>query len=191
MRERETLQQLIDEDTASSTLRKNATAPHAITALQTILHWLGFNQQLRWEEFGADGDYGAATTAAVAEFARRNSSTANGGRVTTVLAKRILARYDALEELKQLADDVAKQRVEKNYRVGSGDKIRIASLQTLLNELGYGAQLKWVKWGADGDYGKATRKAVTAFSADEGLAGDGTLLTLLLAQPDCWTRTRR
>lgn len=182
MRQRQTLAKLIAEDTVTSMLRRGSTARHAITALQTLLHWLGFDRQLQWQRFGADGGYGKATVAAVAEFARRNGSTANGERVTMPLAKRILARYDSLEELKQLADDVSRGSTESRYRLGGGDRIRIASLQTLLNDLGYGEHLKWVRFGADGGYGAATRRAVAAFAAAEGLAGDGSKLTLPQAQ---------
>ncbi len=182
MRERETLEKLIDEGTVAETLRKDSSARHAIAALQTVMHWLGFDRQLRWAEFGADGGYGPATVAAVAEFARRNGSTAKGERVTSVLASKIVARYDSLEELKQLAEDVADDRVEGRYRVGSGDRIRVAALQTLLNGLGFGAELNWAKWGADGGYGRSTRAAVAAFAVDEGLGGDGTTLTLPLGQ---------
>ncbi len=182
MRERQTIQKLIDEGTVTTTLRKGSSARHATAALQTLLHWLGFDQQLQWDRWGADGGYGGSTVAAVAEFARRNNSTANGERVTEPLARAILARYDSLEELKQVADDVAKERVERSYRSGSGDRIRIASLQTLLNDLGYGAELNWAKWGADGGYGRSTRRAVAAFAAKEGLAGDGSVLTQELGQ---------
>ena len=182
MRERENIQTLIDEGTVAVRLRKNSSARHAVAALQTLLHWLGFDQQLQWDRLGADGIYGEATVAAVAEFARRNNSTAKGERVTSVLAVRILARYDSLEELKQLAEDVAKKRVAREYRVGGGDRIRIASMQTLLNDLGYGEQLNWAKWGADGGYGRSSRAAVAAFATDEGLDGNGSVLTLPLAQ---------
>ncbi len=191
MRERQTVQNLVDDGSVAKTLRRDSSARHAIAALQTLLHWLGFDEQLEWLSWGADGAYGGATVAAVAEFARRNGSTAKGERVTAVLAAKILARYDSLEELKQLAEDVAKsgtvsapsaRRVEKHYRTGGSDRIRIASLQTLLNDLGYGEELKWAKFGADGGYGGATRAAVRAFAAKEGLDGDGTSLTLAQAQ---------
>ena len=111
MTERETLKNLIKDGTVARTLCKGSSARHAITALQTLLHWLGFDRQLKWEKFGADGDFGKATTAAVAEFAKRNGSRANGQRVTSVLAQKILVRYDSLEELKQLAADVEKNRI--------------------------------------------------------------------------------
>ncbi len=182
MRERETVQKLIDAGTVDNILRKKSSARHAVAALQTLLHWLGFDQQLQWQKFGADGGYGGATVAAVAELARRNGSRAKGERVTAPLAATILARYDSLEELKQLAGDVAKGKVERQYRSGGGDRIRIASLQTLLNDLGFGEDLKWTKYGADGGYGRATRAAVRAFAAGEGFGGDGAVLTLPVAQ---------
>lgn len=178
MTEQITLKNLIDDGTVESTLRQGSSARHAITALQTLLHWLGFDRELRWKKFGADGDYGKATTAAMAAFARRNGSTANGRQVSRTLAEKILARYDLLEPLKLLAEDIQKNRVEKQYRKGGADRIRIATLQTLLHELGYGAELKWDRFGADGDYGQSTTTAVAAFAMREGLAGDGTTLTL-------------
>ena len=182
MKERDTLKNLIDDGTVATTLVQDSSARHAIAALQTILHWLGFDRELDWETSGADGDYGKATAAAVAEFARRNGSTANGARVTGALAQKILARYDALEELKQLAEDVEKNRIEKNYRKGGTDRVRIATLQTLLNELGFGEQLNWNKFGADGDYGRSTSAAVAAFEKREGIDGDGGVLTMPLAE---------
>jgi peptidoglycan hydrolase-like protein with peptidoglycan-binding domain len=182
MRERQTIRKLIDEGNVTTTLCRGSSARHAIQALQTLLHWLGFDQQLQWDRFGADGGYGRSMVAAVGEFARRNGSTANGERVTVPLVKAILARYDSLEELKQLSDDVSDGKTETRYRPGSGDRIRIASLQTLLNDLGYGEQLNWARYGADGGYGNSTRRAIAAFAANEGLAGDGWALTLPLAQ---------
>jgi peptidoglycan hydrolase-like protein with peptidoglycan-binding domain len=182
MRERQTIRELIDEGAVASTLRRGTSARHATSALQTLLHWLGFDRQLEWDRFGADGGYGDATVAAVAEFAQRNGSTAKGERVTDVLARKILARYDSLEELKQLSDDVAAERIGRFYETGGGDRVRIASLQTLLNDLGYGAELDWARFGADGGYGRSTRRAVAAFAAREGLTGDGAQLTLPLAQ---------
>ena len=181
MAERDTLQKLIDVGTVATTLGKGSSARHAIAALQTLLHWLGFDRQLKWEKYGADGDYGSATTAAVAEFARRNGSAASGEGVTKSLAGSILERYDSLEELKQVAADVEKEAIEKVYRTGGTDRIRIAALQTLLCDLGYGRQLNWDRFGADGDYGRSTTAAVAAFGRREGMATDGTVLPLALA----------
>lgn len=181
MTERDTLQKLIDEGSVARTLRKGSSARHAIGALQTLLHWLGFDRALKWEKYGADGDYGGATTAAVADFAKRNGNTANGERVSKALLDKILARYDSLEELKQLAEDVKKKRIERYYKRGGTDRVRIAALQTLLNDLGFGKELNWKKYGADGDYGRSTTAAVAAFGKQEGVGGNGTVLTVPLA----------
>jgi len=182
MTERETLKQLMDDGTIARALSRDSSARHAITALQTLLHWLGFDRQLKWEKYGADGGYGKATVAAVAEFAARNGSTANGERVTSALAEKILARYDALEELKQLAGDVDRNWIERYYKKGGTDRVRIATLQTLLRELGFEKELNWARFGADGDYGRSTTAAVAAFGKREGLDGDGGMLTMPLAE---------
>jgi peptidoglycan hydrolase-like protein with peptidoglycan-binding domain len=178
MRETQKLNELIADGAVTTSLHKGSSAGHAIEALQTLLHWLGFDKQLKWEQFGADGDYGSTTIAAVADFARRNGSSANGERVTAAIAGKILARYESLEELKQLAEDVGKERIERFYKVGSGEQIRVAALQTLLHDLGYDEELNWKKYGADGSYGRSSTAAVAAFAADEGLGGDGSALTL-------------
>jgi len=182
MTERDTLKKLIDDGWVDTSLRKTSSARHGITALQTLLHWLGFDRQLKWEKFGADGDYGRSTAAAVAEFAKRNGSMANGARVTSALAQKILTRYDSLEELKQLAEDVDKKRIERHYRSGGTDRVRIAALQTLLHQLGFDRELKWNRFGADGDYGRSTTLAVSAFGKREEVGGDGRLLTILMAE---------
>jgi peptidoglycan hydrolase-like protein with peptidoglycan-binding domain len=182
MTEQGTLQRLIDNGVVATTLRQGSSARHAITSLQTLLHWLGFDRELRWKKFGADGDYGRATVAAVASFAARNGSAANGTRVSSALAAKILARYDSLEELKQLAGDVDKKTVERHYKRVGADRVRIAALQTLLHELGFDAELNWNRFGADGDYGRSTSAAVAAFARQEGVGGTGRMLTLTLAE---------
>jgi len=182
MTERDTLKKLIEDGRVATTLRKKSSARHAISALQTLLHWLGFDRELKWEKYGADGDYGRATVAAVASFARRNGSTASGERATEVLAAKILARYDSLEALKQLADDVDRKRIERHYRRGGSDRVRIAALQTMLHELGFDEELKWNRYGADGDYGRSTTAAVAAWGKREGIGGNGRILTLPLAE---------
>ncbi len=182
MQEPDTLQQLIDDGRVTTALRKGCSARHAITALQTLLHWLGFDHELKWTKYGADGDYGKATVSAVAAFAKRNGSTANGERVTAPIAMKILARYNSLEELKQLAEDVDRKRTERYYKSGGSDRIRIAALQTLLHELGFDNELNWNKYGADGDYGGSTSAAVAACGRREGFSDNGRVLTMPLAE---------
>ena len=182
MTERDILKKLIDNGTVDASLRKASSSRHAIAALQTLLHWLGFDRQLNWETFGADGDYGKSTAAAVAEFARRNGSSANGDRVTSVLAAKILIRYDTLEDLKQLAEDINRNRIERLYQRNGADRVRIASLQTLLQQMGFATELNWKRFGADGSYGSSTTAAVAALAKREGVGGDGRVLSMPLAE---------
>jgi peptidoglycan hydrolase-like protein with peptidoglycan-binding domain len=58
----------------------------------------------------------------------------------------------------------------------------VVALQTLLNELGFGTELSWVKYGADGKYGGGTTKALKSFARQEGIRNDGRTLTIELAQ---------
>ncbi len=58
MKERDTLNKLIDDGAVARNLYKDSSAQHAIAALQTLLHWLGFDRELKWKKYGADGDYG-------------------------------------------------------------------------------------------------------------------------------------
>ena len=107
-------------------LAQGAPARHAIETLQTLLQWLGFDRELKWAKFGADGANVGATTASFVAFGRCNGRTVSVERVSSALAQKILARYDTLDELRQLAEDVDKKRIESHYRKGGADRIRIA-----------------------------------------------------------------
>ena len=65
-----TLKTLIDSQKISQTLKKGSSHKKAVQELQRALFELGFGKEIRWAEFGADGDYGGATTAAVKAFAK-------------------------------------------------------------------------------------------------------------------------
>ena len=184
MTERDTLQKLVDSGTVATALRQGSSARHAITALQTILHWLGFDKELNWKKYGADGDYGPRDDIRCRGLRQaQRGSTAIGKRIPAPRwLKRSIARFDMLDELKQLAEDVDGKSVEKHYKRGSADKMRGTVLQELLHELGYTAELNWARFGADGDYGRSTAAAVAAYGRQQGIAVDGNNLSLQLAK---------
>ncbi len=154
----------------------------SIRALQTLLHELGFGEELSWQKYGADGDYGNATVKAVSSFKRRNGLKASGRSVSIQVAKVLLTRFDSLDELQQLNNDLRGNRIGGAYYRGSKDKNAIAALQTLLNDLGFGKQLKWSKYRNDGDYGNATVSALSAFAKKSGISTSGSKLSKKLAQ---------
>ncbi|MFK7926214.1 MAG: peptidoglycan-binding protein [Bacteroidia bacterium] len=61
-------------------------------------------------------------------------------------------------------------------------KHSIRSLQVLLFKLGFGKELGWDKYRADGDYGGGTTKAVTAFLQKNSLFGNGEVVETATAQ---------
>ena len=63
-----TLKTLIEQNKVTEVLQKKSSHKQAIKALQQSLYELGFGKEIQWGKFGADGDYGGATTAAVKAF---------------------------------------------------------------------------------------------------------------------------
>jgi peptidoglycan hydrolase-like protein with peptidoglycan-binding domain len=63
--------------------------------------------------------------------------------------------------------------VEEVLRRGSNSKEEIGALQTVVNRLGFGIELNWETYGADGIYGACTTRAVEEFCIRNGLLGDG------------------
>jgi len=164
----------------SKSLSKGSTNKALITDLQKTLFELGFQKELKWDKYQADGDYGDATSAAVRAFAEKNNINSNGNSVSKKLAKSILQRHDFLPAMYILWSLHSSDLRTKLY-ISRGTKMSIIAVQTLLNELGYGQLLNYSKYGADGFYGPSTQKAVIAFARDNNIDSDGDLITRPLA----------
>jgi len=182
MKSRNIIERLVTQESISSVLKRNSTDKESVKALQFLLHDLGFGRELNWERYGADGDYGGGTTQAVKAFSSKNDLDGNGEVITPDIAKKLLDRYDILDDLRHVYDAVQRHKVEEFYFRGSSHQIAVVVLQTLLNELGFGEQLKWARFGADGDFGGGTTKALRAFAKAENIRSNGRQLTEELAQ---------
>jgi len=176
------LEQLIQKDLVEILLKSGSKAKESIRALQNILKDLGFGRAMQWDNFGADGDYGSATTRAVHSFALKNNVSSNGEKITRALAEKILDRMDLLDDLRNIFNALTNKKTQDFYYLGSPHSIAVISLQTLLNELGYGKELRWEKYGPDGDFGENTAKALELFAADQGITTNGFILTQKLAE---------
>ena len=179
---RETIKKLIRDQKVASVLRRCSGHREAVRALQTILYELGFGNELNWQKYGADGDYGGGTTVAVRTFAQRNNQRGDGERVTPAIARKLIARYDILDDLRHLHNAAEEGNVERLYYRGSPHTTAVVAVQTLLNELGFGTELNWIKYGADGKYDGGTTRALKTFAGQEGIRNDGRTLTIELAQ---------
>lgn len=177
-----TIQKLITDKIVESVLKRKSIIKDSIRALQNILHKLGFDEELNWKKYGADGDYGGGTTKAIKAFIEKNKLPGNGETVTPMIAKKLLSRYEILDDLQHLYNAVKENKIEKFFYRNSSHSVAVSSLQTLLNEIGFGNELNWKKYGADGDYGSGTTKAVKAFAKNAGISSDGQKLTKALAE---------
>jgi peptidoglycan hydrolase-like protein with peptidoglycan-binding domain len=177
----DTIKKLISDKTVASVLKRRSRHTDAVRALQSLLFELGFGHELNWQKYGADGDYGGSTRRAVREFARRNNHRGDGETVTAAIAKKIVARHDILDDLRHIHNAAAEGSTDRFYYRGSPHATAVVAMQTLLNELGFGAELNWAKYGADGKYGGGTTKALKAFARREDIRNDGRLLTVELA----------
>lgn len=149
--------------------------------LQKMLFELGFQEELRWASFGADGDFGGATTAALKAFAKKNSLTSDGTSVSKELAEKMVSCQKNLPDLRALQGLLNSGKTAIRLRRGSGSKQNIQSLQRLLNELGFGTELNWAKWGADGGYGGSTIAAVAAYAQKNNTTSDGSNVSAAIA----------
>ena len=143
-----------------------------IKEFQTMLNEMGFGEQLHWDENSPSGYYDEALIQAVVEFCNRNDIESDGTEITEEIGDRLIELYESLDEMQDLHEAWQEDKNEIELKVGSKSRGLISSLQTLLNDMGYGKQLNWSKYKNDGHYGNSTLAAVTALIEDEGLEGE-------------------
>lgn len=155
-----------------------------VKALQNVLYELGYGEALNWAKYGADGDYAGSTTAAMEAFLKNNDFEGDGKSVSADAAQKMSKLYNVVDDLRALQSAIDEDEVEDKFFRGSRQKADIVALQTLLNDLGYGEQLKWARYGADGDYAGGTTAAVAAYAKDQELEleSDGEKLTKAMAE---------
>ena len=198
MSHRQIIQQRLD---AGKNPSRGTRDRESVQALQHLLHELGFDTPLNWERYGADGDYGTSTENALRAFAERNNLRADGRALTPELARELLRRYDGLEHLRLLCAMEDDGRVEQRLYLGTDDSAAVASLQAILEQLGFGIPLEMERYRGGSDYGDGTRNAVQAFANQADIASDGRRVTRALGErligrfrahlgPD-WQRPRR
>jgi peptidoglycan hydrolase-like protein with peptidoglycan-binding domain len=175
------IRELIKEGTVDAVLRKGSRDRETVRILQRVLYELGFNEELNWAKYGADGDYGNSTSAAVRAFAQRNGISASGEVVNKQIAQKILQRYDIIDDMRHIYNAIREKTLQNYYYRRSPHKTAVVALQVLLNELGYGKELNWDTYGADGYYGGSTTAALKAFAGHQGIRSDGEKLTQPLA----------
>jgi len=180
---KDTIESLIKDNTIASVLVHKTPNKNAAKALQNILYAIGFDEELNWAKYGADGDYGTGTTNALLAFGKLNSFETDGLSVSIEMGQRILDLYNIVDDLYHLDEAMEAGTPEKILYRKSNKKVTIVALQNLLYFLGYAEELNWANYGADGDYGTGSTNAVKAFAEKEGLAEtNGEQVTMEIAQ---------
>ncbi|MCB0566634.1 MAG: peptidoglycan-binding protein, partial [Phaeodactylibacter sp.] len=123
---------LLEAKKTESTLKKGAKgAP--VETLQRMLYQMGFGDELRWRDFGADGDYGGATTTAVKAFAKKNGLEHDGLAISLEIGARILERFLLIPRIKRLFKALKDGKVSEAFPLDGTEE---HSLAPLLQALG-------------------------------------------------------
>ncbi|MEL6255314.1 MAG: N-acetylmuramoyl-L-alanine amidase [Bacteroidota bacterium] len=176
----EQIETLVKQGSIEQILKRRSTHKEPIKVLQITLYELGFAQELNWERFGADGDFGGGTTAAVKAFGQKNGVLTNGESVNKELAEKLIKQHKTVSDLRQIKSALDANALSKLKRK-SNEKELVASLQNLLFSMGFGPELNWERFGADGDFGGSTANAVKAFASTEGIQSNGEEVDEILA----------
>jgi peptidoglycan hydrolase-like protein with peptidoglycan-binding domain len=165
------VQSLIDADLTAERLARGRDSDD-VRALQQLLHLLGYDAQLQWERYGADGDYGGGTTRAVQALAHTVELPSTGAYVSKALARRIvddvapLLRAAPVEAAASSTSPATPADTPTATAESAGaDPLRrgnrgpaVADLQIRL------AGFRGTVW--DGDFGAGTELQVLAFQRD-------------------------
>ncbi|MCB0588530.1 MAG: peptidoglycan-binding protein [Phaeodactylibacter sp.] len=126
---------LLETKKTESTLKKDAKgAP--VKTLQQMLYQMGFGEELKWDKYGADGDYGGATTAAVQAFAAKNGLESDGLTVSQEVGSMILQRFLLLETIKQLNLALEEDKLTEIFPPDGNEKYPLAPLLEALGATG-------------------------------------------------------
>lgn len=155
---------LLEQNKTETSLRKGVRGD-SVATLQHMLHQMGFGDELKWDAYGADGDYGGATTTAVQAFGKKNALDTDGQSIGLELGARILQRFMLIPRIKRLYRALHRKNVAQAFPLDGQEE---SALHPLLKALGF-----------TGDNEAA---ALQAFAQKHGLSFDGRSLPEPLAR---------
>lgn len=163
----ETLNTLINANELATKLQRGARN-NDVKDLQTALHEMGFDEELNWARFGADGDFGGGTSAALQAFAEKNDVPFDGKTVTPALGLKVLERQGLVVHLKALYVANFKKQLAEKYPLSDANADGTKGLVRLLDALGFSQT--------------PVSTALQAFAQNKNITNDGSALNGDLAQ---------
>lgn len=154
-------------------LKRDSSSKQEIKLLQEALFELGYGRELQWHQFGADGDFGNATTAALTAFNQKSGLDTENEAVSAKVAEKIAECHEVLPDLRLLNAVRRAEAAESLLAFRAPHKDLIIALQRMLNAVGSGKIDGFKTLMVDGDYGNGTTGAVKLFATQEGVETDG------------------
>lgn len=161
------LNTLISTNELESKLKRGAKNSD-VKELQKALHEMGFDNELKWARFGADGDFGGGTSTALQAFAQKNNVPFDGKTVTPTLGLKVLEGQELVADLKALYVANFKKQLAAQYPLSNQNATGTKGLASLLKALNFSQT--------------PVSAALKAFDQSNNMSSDGSQLTADLAQ---------
>jgi len=110
------LSELLRRGEVQQVLHRGSSARSYVRPLQVVLYGLGFGEELKWERYLADGDYGPSTARALRAFMAPQQVSGDGETVEPELLRLLLLYYRSLPALRAFISAKQNQRLQDTYR---------------------------------------------------------------------------
>lgn len=161
------LNTLIDTNELAAKLQRGAKN-NDVKELQKALHEMGFDEELKWAKYRADGDFGGGTTTALQAFAKKNDVPFDGKTVTPALGLKMLEREGLVANLKALYIANFKKQLNTLYPLSNANADGTKGLANLLKALKFSQT--------------PIMEALKAFAQSNNISTDSSQLTTDVAQ---------
>lgn len=166
----------LQNNNIASKYYKGSTDKQAIAALQNLLHDLGFKNELEWDKFKNNGEFGPATVNAVKAFLDKKKETLKNkipelkdkhGFLNSCgnIIKHLIGKGSLGNILNEGPEDIALKEVKKS-----------------LHQLGFSKELSKAFDQLDGKLGPGIIDAVKSFGDKNGIPTDGKKITKKLGE---------
>lgn len=108
-------------------IKRDSRFSNGIAALQKLLSQLGYNRQLKWNKYGADGKYGSCTEAALRKFAKDEGYLDSGKALTEKLTETIINKFkpcygsEFLRKINEIDDELTETISGNNFIISDGN----------------------------------------------------------------------